>query len=232
MKTIAQSCFIWKLSVINKICRSIIWECWYCYYVTDIYLSWKRIVHDATIAQSEMLIKSGAGVFISTAKHSHCKICCSTDKKKCQGQNEGLCLMEITLFEPWPEGFLVTFTWCTLWGQKALMVSSRHSWAQLHVFGGKISPEWHSSAMHFLFLYLTVHGFVALSARGHLHPCKDDFEINHLPTNTLNISWFYFTLFVLVFCDNQVVGKHLSIIHSCSIGSSELIGMVKWQGTW
>lgn len=92
----------------------------------------------------------------------------------------------------------------------------------------------HISSIHLIcvVLYLKVHRKVTLSRWGHLHPCKNDFEINNFQANTgVNILWFYSTLFVLV-CDNQAIGKQLSIIHICSTGSSKFIRMVKWQDTY
>lgn len=51
------------------------------------------------------------------------------------------------------------------------------------------------------------------------------------PNSTVNISWFYFALFVLV-CDERAVGKQLSIIHFSSTGSSKFSRMAKWRDSW
>lgn len=47
-----------------------------------------------------MLTGRVAEVFTTAPKYNHREICCGAKWKKCQGQSEGLCLLEITLFEP------------------------------------------------------------------------------------------------------------------------------------
>ena len=177
-----------------------------------------------------MLRRRAAEVFTTTPKYNHCKICCSTNQNKCLELYEGLCLLEITLFELWPKSFLAYYKRPKC--QNAMMVSGRHSSAAMHVVREKKKEKQNSKTVSVLFMCssLTLEFMVnSLSWwGGHLHLCKNDFESNYFQANTpVNILWLYSTLFVLV-CDNQAIGKQLSIIH---IYSSEFIRMVKWWDT-
>lgn len=59
--------------------------------------SWFVLLH---LLSARCLLEKAAEVFITTLRYNHCEICCSSKQKKCHGQSEGLCLLEITLFEP------------------------------------------------------------------------------------------------------------------------------------
>lgn len=109
-----------------------------------------------------------------------------------------------------------------------LIVSGRHSSSVGKFEEGKARTSHASSVV----LVFAVPGQVSQSGRGHRHPCKNDCGFNHFQANTLvNILWFYFALFVLVFCDNQATAKQLSIIHICSTGSSTFSRTVDWRDT-
>lgn len=79
-------------------------------------------------------------------------------------------------------------TWPRLRGLNALMLSGRHSPAVKHAVGEEKTQQQQDTFLrHICYLlssHLRVHGQVTLSARGRLHPCKNDFGINSFRANT------------------------------------------------
>lgn len=108
-------------------------------------------------------------------------------QKKCQDRSQGLCLPQIRCFEPWP--------WSLSGGRVKRPRRYLVDILRLEVELKRQNTYW---------TLISVQGQVRFSEQGHLHVRKKSTSgiIIIRPNSTVNISWFYFALFVLV-CDEQ-----------------------------
>lgn len=141
-------------------------------------------------------------------KHGEMQSLWHMSQKKCQDRSQGLCLPQIRCFEPWPRrrsGGRVKTPRRYLVDILRLEVELKRQ----NAYWTLISPS----------VFRVKSGFLSKDTCMSVKKSTSGIIIIG-PNSTVNISWFYFALFVLV-CDERAVGKQLSIIHFCSTASSE-----------